>query len=755
MFCGLGCGAYFNTFYNAKKFFNQAEKQRLEREKKEAVTGANTNNRKNPGNVDAYRKAIEKGSKVLQLHPNSKYIDDAIMIIGKSFYHVGEFIKARRKFEELITYFPKSHYVPQARLWLGKSLIQDGDYDLALESLNALVAEEVDKGIAREAQVLLGDLYFTRREFEASIQEYTNLLKNASGKAQRINALQRTGEAYIELKDFQKAAMAFKQAVELQPELEQRYSVELNYGLMLKRLKEYERALIWFEGMTKSALTNNEMANVRLEIARIFIEMKEWEKAQITFEEIANDYPKTEYATRAYYELGKMHAGFHGDYSLAKDSFQAAESIAKPSPFYDSLRTWSLNVQEWERLRFELAVLSNAYANYDMATTDTVGEYTVEEPDEDENLFDNLLAAAPDQINPQDSTKTTVNDTIANNQLAASQADQSDQQNVNENTADQEQATGLQNTTARNGTNQAANLQNKKVKMKVSVPKNFAALEEKMLQTRNKLAELFLFQFEQSDSALVHYELLSEHFYDHEMGPHWLFLRSSLQEIKGNQGVADSLFDLVVERYPNTKYANEARGRLGLQTMSTSVDLAADLYAEAEDLFLDKQDPATAVETFRKVVESYPESEFAAKALYSIGWITEWKLNDNDEAMKLYSELQERFPRSVYANQTRAKLRAAQMAAKTEEADTARNEINKDLRVVDDNAEAIGLEKEKRDDPAIAAEKEKTDDPAVAAEKEDKPIVDPRKAKKADQSNSEITEEEDPRKRKKPKPEPN
>ena len=56
----------------------------------------------------------------MQFNSNSSYVDDALMILGKSFYYQKNYLKARRKFEELISTQPESDYILEATLWIGK-----------------------------------------------------------------------------------------------------------------------------------------------------------------------------------------------------------------------------------------------------------------------------------------------------------------------------------------------------------------------------------------------------------------------------------------------------------------------------------------------------------------------------------------------------------------------------------------------------------------------------------------------------------
>ena len=117
--------AYFNTFFNAKKYFHDAEKQREERLKKEkkqkqqGLTADQNQRGLNPDRPSAqesknYDLSIEKASKVLEFYPTSKYIDDALFLLGKCFFRKLDYQKAERKFIELRENFPNSEFIPES-----------------------------------------------------------------------------------------------------------------------------------------------------------------------------------------------------------------------------------------------------------------------------------------------------------------------------------------------------------------------------------------------------------------------------------------------------------------------------------------------------------------------------------------------------------------------------------------------------------------------------------------------------------------
>ena len=91
--------SYFNTYYNAQTAFNAGEKEILD---------AQTQSLGKPISLapespisqtakDKFNLAIEKASKLLTFYPTSKWVDDALLMIGKSYFYLGDDLKSRTK----------------------------------------------------------------------------------------------------------------------------------------------------------------------------------------------------------------------------------------------------------------------------------------------------------------------------------------------------------------------------------------------------------------------------------------------------------------------------------------------------------------------------------------------------------------------------------------------------------------------------------------------------------------------------------
>jgi len=120
----LSC-AYFNTFYNAKVYFREAEKLYREQGQNTRETSAK------------YNKVIEKCSKIFEFYKNSSYVDDALYLTAISYKRLGDLTKSKVKFEELYTYFPNSPYAKKAFYEYLDLLVSLGYIDEAMAFLKS------------------------------------------------------------------------------------------------------------------------------------------------------------------------------------------------------------------------------------------------------------------------------------------------------------------------------------------------------------------------------------------------------------------------------------------------------------------------------------------------------------------------------------------------------------------------------------------------------------------------------------------
>ena len=138
-----GC-AYYNTFYLAKRYYKDAQKEQERSVSEGTAIGA----------AAKYEQVIRQCTKILTEYPKSKWVDDATFLMGSSLYGKGDYAGAIRRMDELEAKFPKSPFVPEARLVKGLAHYRRKDYAEA----DSIFRASMPLPQVREA---LG-LYFTR-----------------------------------------------------------------------------------------------------------------------------------------------------------------------------------------------------------------------------------------------------------------------------------------------------------------------------------------------------------------------------------------------------------------------------------------------------------------------------------------------------------------------------------------------------------------------------------------------------------------
>lgn len=187
--------AYYNTFYNAEKYY------------KEGVSRYQTN----PNLAkSSFAKAIEKSALVISNYPKSKYIADALFIIGMSHFYTGEYTKAVSKFENLLLVFPNYRRTSEANLYWAASLIENQEYNAAIERLQILNRQAVSSEIQELAMFKTAELYFFRKDYSEALSVLRNYLSKYPKSKEYNQALLMLGDAERMVKNFNSASTTYE-----------------------------------------------------------------------------------------------------------------------------------------------------------------------------------------------------------------------------------------------------------------------------------------------------------------------------------------------------------------------------------------------------------------------------------------------------------------------------------------------------------------------------------------------------------------
>ncbi len=313
-----GC-AYFNTFYNAKQYFYEAEKEY--REKEQVTANARLK----------YRNAIEKCAKVLEFYPKSRYVDDALYIMGTSYARVGELDKAKRKFEELLRYYPDSPYVPKAQLELAKLFLEFKEYARAKALLGKLKKEQREEGeyfLAksffqdeqykdvlelvddflkrypkskfRKKMLLLGAKAALKEEkFELAEQYLNEYLRGSLTDTEKKEGQELLGDVLMMMGQYDEALKVYN-SIDLMPNSPEEARVELKKARVFEGKGDIEKAKEVYRGIIEAAKTGGTAAiEAKYRLAVLLESQDSLKEAQKLFEEASKMFGVSEYKEKA------------------------------------------------------------------------------------------------------------------------------------------------------------------------------------------------------------------------------------------------------------------------------------------------------------------------------------------------------------------------------------------------------------------------------------------------------------------------
>ncbi|MCZ6635596.1 MAG: tetratricopeptide repeat protein, partial [bacterium] len=315
---------YYNTYFNARKQYHLADLKRLESE--------TPGSRITPAVYkQIYMIAIKKASAVIELHPNSKWVDDSILMIGKSFYWRGDYGDALTKFQEMQENFPQSDLIPETLYWQGLTYWASGQLNEARLSF-ALVGERGDADLQAKARLALAEIEVAEENYEDAIEAYQDL-RNTLGKKHSLQAQawRGIGNGHFYLRHYNKALEAYQHALKSRPSTKINFETRARMGEVLELQGKLEEAQQMYERILKIKRLKIYTPEVRIKQANLHTLLGQHEAALESYEAIAKDNPRTQYSAEAYYRMGLIEQKYRKDLDQAKDYFNKASREKRSS----------------------------------------------------------------------------------------------------------------------------------------------------------------------------------------------------------------------------------------------------------------------------------------------------------------------------------------------------------------------------------------------------------------------------------------
>jgi len=288
---------YFNTFHNIRKNFNGAEDSR-QKDGRDQARG---------GEVKQYNDAITKASKVLERHPTSSWVDDALYIIGASYYYLGSYDKASRKFLELFANYPNSEFVPRARLLMAKAKLQLKEEAESVVLFEDIFKSDADKSMKAEAARALGEYYFEAKDYTSANEYFNSLIDSLGEESDKLRARLFVADGYFERYRFDKALENYKKGLDYSPDTLQYYRIMFRMAECDYFLNNIAGGLDKLEKLADEEQYYDSLTPIRMKMAEGYEWDGNYTDAINIYDKVVVENPGGDAAAVAYYNLGLIY----------------------------------------------------------------------------------------------------------------------------------------------------------------------------------------------------------------------------------------------------------------------------------------------------------------------------------------------------------------------------------------------------------------------------------------------------------------
>lgn len=682
-----GCSAvqdvtgYFNTYYNTKKLYTETVDELSKSAQKERDTNYFAAYAVNKSVADKFDKVIEKGSKIIQFYPASSWVDDAILMIAKSYVYQGESESAIRKFDELLTNFPESDLRFEAELWYARAQYYSGRDEVVLATIDGFTPKAIEAGesdMAIEGLMLAAQVNIDRQEFAFAVPRLEQALDIPGDSRLKARAQFSLAECFDRLGNDSSAAIAYGRVNDYSPDPKASFQAKLRHGMRLSAIGHHDEAFDRFDELSDEDLLTEERGLVEVEVARTFLALDDTAKAFPLFNYIDTTYKRTDPAARSMFFRGELFEKHYRDYaqagllydkartentssSVAPQAKRGADNMAKYVLLranlarYDTLLQRALNPDTTLRSRDSL--LTDAAVYKDTSASAAVKQDEAVQTPETDSPPPEAVKEGRDMVGDiTDPDRFFLGEEeppkrgFLHRGGAGGASRASGNNDLTPGRTDERAA----------GSGRGAELPGARFAAGMRVPSDAAkltpdSLKALMRENRFELAGLFLLELEIPESAKVWYTAIIEDSIDSFFKPRALYALAEIYRAEDDSARVDSIYDVLVASYPETEYGRHTRRLRGLVVSDSTVDEGVLAYANAAQL-LTSGDTSGAMKAFKTVATRFPGTSSGIKARYTTGWIFENLLLQNDSAAAWYQVLVDSFPNSEYAAVAKPKL---------------------------------------------------------------------------------------------------
>ena len=340
-----GC-VYYNTFYHAQAAAREAELLR-----ESSAPGAP------PGPVERelLERVAEKCGRVLQLHPDSSWADDALLLLGKTRYYQGRYESAELRLTEFLSLHPDSELLPEAEYMLASVLLERGNAVSAESYLERLAQASPPHEFSDDALILIGRARNARKKYAEATEAYEQALERFLGSDRRAEIRFLSAENYEDIGDLDAAVQQYALVPGERGGRHLAFEARMRLAEVDIMRGRSEEALEVLAELEKRTDDRDELDRVLLLVGSALEATGAVDDAIATYEGISVSHKKSEASAEAHYRIGLLQRDY---YELLEEAIASFRKAKNEAPRSDVAEFATDGVRDIEKLVRVLAIIS-------------------------------------------------------------------------------------------------------------------------------------------------------------------------------------------------------------------------------------------------------------------------------------------------------------------------------------------------------------------------------------------------------------
>ena len=324
----LSSCAYFNTFFNAQEYFEEAEKIRLEKDGERIPVSA----------IEKYGKSIKKSKKVVSDFPESKYVNSAIILMAKSHFYRQEYDLAINNIKSILSIVEKEEK-EEAIYWIALCKWKKGNVQTSIDELEDLISKSQLNTIKSMSYLSLSEIYDELKDTNKSINYLQEAAKLTSKRSQKGVIYHKLAEMAFDKKDFNLSRQGYENVVLFSLSKTNIENAHLQILKILRSEKKYRSATKKIKTMLTDDKFKSISGNLELELVQLYRAQGDETEIESRLETIVNSYQRTPVSAEAYYQLGQIYISKKWNLSKAKEYFNQVNKESSKSIYASSARS--------------------------------------------------------------------------------------------------------------------------------------------------------------------------------------------------------------------------------------------------------------------------------------------------------------------------------------------------------------------------------------------------------------------------------